>query len=51
MRKKEYQKPSLKIVVLEQASSLLALSDTETGYRQEYEGDDVDAVNDLIWDR
>lgn len=52
MNKKEYKQPSVEVMKLEHASSILAGSDTETGYREGYQGDDeIETVTNTLWDR
>ena len=52
MKKKEYKKPSIRVVELEHTSSILAGSQTPSGYSiNYYDEEQVPTVQNSIWDR
>lgn len=52
MKKKEYKKPSIRVVKLEHTSFILAGSQTPSGYSINYDDEDeVPTVQNSIWDR
>ena len=55
MKKKEYKEPSIRVVKLEHTSSILAGSQTPSGYSVNYKDEDgdegVSTVQNTIWDR
>ena len=55
MKKKDYKEPSIRVVKLEHTSSILAGSQTPSGYSVNYKDEDdedeVPTVQNSIWDR
>lgn len=52
MKKKEYKEPSIRVVKLEHTSSILAGSQTPSGYSINYDDEDeVPTISESIWDR
>ena len=52
MKKKEYKEPSIRVVKLEHTSSILAGSQTPSGYSINYDDEEeVPTVQDGVWDR
>ena len=52
MKKKEYKKPSIRVVELEHTSYILAGSQTPSGYSINYDDEEqVPTISESIWDR
>lgn len=52
MKKKEYKEPSIRVVKLEHTSSILAGSQTPSGYSINYDDEEqVPTISESIWDR
>lgn len=52
MKKKEYKEPSIRVVKLEHTSSILAGSQTPSGYSVNYDDEEqVPTISESIWDR
>ena len=52
MKKKDYKEPSIMVVKLEHTSSILAGSQTPSGYSVNYDDEDeVPTISESIWDR
>ena len=52
MKKKDYKEPSIRVVKLEHTSSILAGSQTPSGYSVNYDDEEqVPTISESIWDR
>ena len=52
MKKKDYKEPSIRVLKLEHTSSILAGSQTPSGYSVNYDDEEqVPTISESIWDR